>query len=107
MRDFFPTQETEAIRKTPPAWPHHGYTATEMLQVEPGHRSPRTIGDWAAYKFVRLCRWGMDFATGMSKAQKASADVPTGHVTTVKPLTEAQWVSPCPLHPSQREIVLV
>ncbi|KKA28702.1 hypothetical protein TD95_003801 [Thielaviopsis punctulata] len=92
-RDFFPLQETNAIRMTPPAWPHHGYTTAEMLQVQPGHREPRTFGDWAAYKFVRLCRWGMDFVTGMSKAQKASANVPTGQVTTIKPLTETQWLT--------------
>ncbi|KAL1886920.1 Alternative oxidase, mitochondrial precursor [Ceratocystis pirilliformis] len=92
MRDFFPAQETKAIRTTPPAWPHHGYTYDEMHKVVPGHRKPRTAGDWAAWKFVRFCRWGMDAVTGMSKAQKAQANVPAGQVVTVKPLTEAQWL---------------
>src|ERR1044071_980180 len=38
LRDFFPAKETAYIRKTPPAWPHHGYTEEEMLSVVPEHR---------------------------------------------------------------------
>jgi len=56
LRDFFPAKETAFIRQTPPAWPHHGWTEQEMLAVVPEHREPRTVGDWIAWKLVRLCR---------------------------------------------------
>jgi hypothetical protein len=56
MRDFFPVKETEHIRTTPPAWKHHGYSYEDMLAVEPGHRVPVTLGDKAAWKFLRFCR---------------------------------------------------
>jgi hypothetical protein len=48
MRDFFPAKETEQIRETLPAWPHHGYTEEEMLAVVPAHRKPVTWGDYFA-----------------------------------------------------------
>lgn len=57
LRDVFPAKETEFIRQTPPAWPHHGYTEEEMLTVIPAHRETKTVGDWVAYKLVRLCRY--------------------------------------------------
>ena len=69
IRDFFPQKETNHIRKTPPVWPHHGHTMEEMLAVTPAHRPPRGFGDWAAWKIVRVARWGMDFCTGMSRKQ--------------------------------------
>ena len=56
MKDFFPATETEHIRQTLPAWPHHGYTYQQMLDVVPGHREPETLGDKAAWKFMRFCR---------------------------------------------------
>ncbi|CAK7236159.1 inducible alternative oxidase 2 [Sporothrix curviconia] len=92
MRDFFPAQETEHIRQTPPAWPHHGYTEAEMLAVVPGHRAPETIGDRIAWRLMRFCRWGMDTATGMKRDQKSDKKNPTTAVTAEKPLTEAQWM---------------
>ncbi|KAI2473618.1 alternative oxidase [Annulohypoxylon bovei var. microspora] len=92
FRDFFPTKETEHIRKTPAAWPHHGYTEQEMLSVVPSHRAAKTWGDWAAWKFMRSCRWGMDFFTGMQKEQKVDKANPTIAVDTIKPLTEGQWL---------------
>ena len=57
LRDFFPAKETAYIRKTPPAWPHHGYTEQEMLSVVPEHRPPGNVGEWMAWKLVRLCRY--------------------------------------------------
>lgn len=56
LRDFFPPKETAYIRQTPPAWPHHGYTDQEMLSITPEHRKPKTLGDWLAWRLVRLCR---------------------------------------------------
>jgi hypothetical protein len=56
LRDVFPAKDTPFIRKTPPAWEHPGYTEEEMLAVTPGHRSPETVGDWVAWKLVRLAR---------------------------------------------------
>jgi hypothetical protein len=57
LRDFFPPKETAFIRQTPPSWPHHGWTEEEMLSVVPEHRKPVTLGDWLAWKLVRMCRY--------------------------------------------------
>ncbi|KAF3062037.1 Alternative oxidase, mitochondrial [Daldinia childiae] len=92
FKDFFPAKETENIRRTPAAWPHHGYTEEEMLNVVPAHRPAKTWGDWAAWKFMRSCRWGMDFFTGMKKNQKVDKANPTTAVDTIQPLTESQWL---------------
>lgn len=92
LRDFFPVKETENIRQTLPSWPHHGYTEQEMLDVVPAHREPQTVGDWAAWKFMRFCRWGMDFFTGMEKEQAVDKKNPTIAVNSIKPLTESQWM---------------
>ncbi|KAI0008859.1 alternative oxidase [Xylariaceae sp. FL0662B] len=92
LKDFFPAKETEHIRQTPPAWPHHGYTEQEMLDVVPAHRKPETWGDVFAWKFMRMCRWGMDFCTGMRGEKQVDKSNPTTAVQTVKPLTESQWL---------------
>jgi hypothetical protein len=92
MRDFFPIRETENIRETPPAWPHHGYTEAEMLAVVPAHRKPATWGDYFAWKFMRFCRWGMDLCTGMRGEQKVDKNNPTTATHSIKPLTESQWM---------------
>ncbi|KAI0136741.1 alternative oxidase [Xylariales sp. AK1849] len=92
LRDFFPVKETEHIRQTLPAWPHHGYSEQEMLDVVPAHRPAETVGDWMAWKFMRFCRWGMDFCTGMRSDQKVDKKNPTTSVSTIKPLTESQWL---------------
>jgi len=91
MKDFFPATETEKIRQTLPAWPHHGYTYQQMLDVVPGHREPVTFGDKFAWKFMRFCRWGMDLCNGLSKEQHTDKAFPTTAVKAEKPLTEAQW----------------
>ncbi|KAL1894939.1 inducible alternative oxidase 2 [Sporothrix stenoceras] len=93
MRDVFPARETEHIRQTPAAWPHHGYTEAEMLAVVPGHRAPETIGDRIAWRLMRICRWGMDTATGMSRDQKSDKKNPTTAIASEQPLTEAQWMT--------------
>lgn len=92
LRDFFPAKETENIRTTPPAWPHHGSTEAAMLAVQPGHRPPVTLGDRFAWRLMRLCRWGMDTVNGLSKDQKTDKKRPTTAVVAEKPLTEAQWL---------------
>ncbi|KAJ9134106.1 Alternative oxidase [Pleurostoma richardsiae] len=92
LRDFFPAKETERIRKTPPAWPHHGYTYEEMVAVVPGHREPRTLGDKIAWRLIRTARWTMDKVTGLSDEQKTDKKNPTTAVVAAKPLTEAQWL---------------
>ncbi|KAI0482848.1 alternative oxidase [Xylariaceae sp. FL0804] len=92
LREFFPAKETEHIRETLPAWPHHGYTEQEMLEVVPAHRKPETTGEYLVWKFMRFCRWGMDFCTGMGKEQQVDKSNPTTAVTTIKPLTESQWM---------------
>ena len=48
-----------------------------MLAVTPAHRPPRGFGDWAAWKIVRVARWGMDFCTGMSRKQASDPKKPT------------------------------
>ncbi|KAK8032780.1 alternative oxidase- mitochondrial [Apiospora marii] len=50
------------------------------------------MGERVAWKFMRFCRWGMDFTTGMQKEQKVDKANPTTAVTAIKPLTEAQWL---------------
>jgi hypothetical protein len=92
LRDFFPIRETKFINKTPPAWNHHGFAEKELLEVTPTHRPPRNVGDWCAWKFVRLCRWFMDKATGMDAEQKVDKKNPTTSTKAAKPLTESQWL---------------
>ncbi|KAK3306442.1 alternative oxidase-domain-containing protein [Chaetomium strumarium] len=92
LRDIFPEKDTPFIRKTPPAWPHPGYTEEEMLAVTPEHRAPRTVGDWVAWKLVRLARWATDLATGVGRDQQVDMKNPTTAVVAHKPLTEAQWL---------------
>ncbi|KAM7216952.1 AOX1 alternative oxidase mitochondrial precursor encoded by the AOX protein [Rhypophila decipiens] len=92
LRDFFPAKETAYIRKTPPAWPHHGYTEQEMLSVVPEHRPPKTVGDWMAWKLVRMCRWATDIATGIRPQQQVDKKNPTTATSAEQPLTETQWL---------------
>ncbi|KIX09547.1 alternative oxidase, mitochondrial [Rhinocladiella mackenziei CBS 650.93] len=92
LRDFFPAHETKFIRQTPAAWSHRGYTEEEMLSVVPAHREPKTLGDRFAWKLIRICRWCMDFATGLRPEQQVDKKKPTTEVVASKPLTEAQWL---------------
>ncbi|KAK3943264.1 AOX1 alternative oxidase mitochondrial precursor encoded by the AOX protein [Diplogelasinospora grovesii] len=92
LRDFFPPKETAYIRQTPPAWPHHGWTEQEMLAVVPEHRKPKNVGDWVAWKLVRLARWGTDLATGIRADQQVDKKNPTTALKATEPLTEAQWL---------------
>jgi hypothetical protein len=64
-----------------------------MVAVEPAHREPKTLGDWTAWKIVRVARYCMDKATGMDRDQKSDRKKPTTAIAAQKPLTEAQWVS--------------
>ncbi|KAJ2972887.1 hypothetical protein NUW58_g9084 [Xylaria curta] len=63
-----------------------------MLAVVPEHRTPATWGDYFAWKFMRFCRWGMDFCTGMKGEQKVDKANPTTATHSIKPLTESQWM---------------
>lgn len=92
LRDFFPSKETQFIRTTPAAWPHHGYSEQEMLDVVPSHRPPRTVGDRIAWKVIRFARWAMDKATGLEPEQQVDKSNPTTAIAASKPLTEAQWL---------------
>ncbi|KAK4152047.1 alternative oxidase-domain-containing protein [Chaetomidium leptoderma] len=92
LREVYPAKDTAFIRKTLPAWEHPGYTEEEMLAVTPGHRPPETVGDWVAWKLVRLARWATDLATGIGREQQVDMKNPTTAVTAGKPLTEAQWL---------------
>jgi len=91
LKEFFPAKETNYIRQTLPAWPHHGYTEEEMHAVVPEHRKPETVSDWLAWKLVRLCRWGTDLATGVRPGQQVDKKNPTTAISA-EPLTEAQWL---------------
>lgn len=44
FRDFFPVKETEHIRLTPPAWPHHGFT--EQVSTNNVLSSFRRFAGW-------------------------------------------------------------
>ncbi|KAK4146552.1 alternative oxidase-domain-containing protein [Dichotomopilus funicola] len=92
LRDVFPIKDTPYIRQTPPAWEHPGYTEEEMRAVVPGHRKPETVGDWVAWKLVRLARWATDLATGIGRDQQVDMKNPTTALVAEKPLTEAQWL---------------
>lgn len=83
LRDFFPAKETAYIRKTPPSWPHHEMTEKQMVEVVPGHREPKTVGDRLAWGLVRISRWFMDRCSAMSSDQ----------LKGLKPLTESQWLT--------------
>lgn len=96
MRDIFALKETNHIRQTPPVWPHNGYSREEMLAVTPAHRPPRGVGDWVAWKIVRVARWGMDTFTGMSRKQRSDPKNPTTAVAADEPFTEPQWVRAAP-----------
>lgn len=93
LRDFFPAKETAYIRQTPPSWPHHEFTEQQMLAVVPGHREPKTVGDKIAWGLVRISRWFMDRASGLSAEQKTDKKNPTTATVAAKPLTEAQWLT--------------
>jgi Alternative oxidase len=95
LRDVFPSQETHFIQKTPPAWPHPGWTEEQLRSVTVGHREPKTVSDWVAWKMVRLARWCMDLATGIRPEQKVDKNNPTTAIIANKPLTEAQWLVRC------------
>jgi hypothetical protein len=92
LRDFFPEKETKFIQRTPAAWPHHGWTEEQMASVKVGHRKPETFSDWWAWRFIRMARWCMDRATGLSSEQQVDKRNPTTAVVAEKPLTEAQWL---------------
>jgi hypothetical protein len=92
LRDFFPIKETDAIQRTLPAWKHHGYSEKELHGVVPAHRKPETFSDWVAWKSVRIARYFMDKATGMSESQKVDKKNPTTAIEASQPLTEAQWL---------------
>ncbi|KAL2267839.1 hypothetical protein VTJ83DRAFT_5116 [Remersonia thermophila] len=92
LRDVFPRKDTPFVRKTPPAWKHPGYTEEELLSVTPGHRPPQGVGDWVAWKLVRLARWATDLATGIKRDQQVDMKNPTTSLAAEKPLTEAQWL---------------
>ncbi|KAI5461896.1 alternative oxidase-domain-containing protein [Mariannaea sp. PMI_226] len=92
LREFFPVKDTAHIKTTQPAWPHHGYTYEELTSVVPAHREPRGVGDWVAWKIVRLARYCMDKATGMDRQQQVDKKHPTTAVMAQKPLTESQWL---------------
>lgn len=80
LRDFFPAKETAKIRRTPPAWPHHGYTEQEMLSVVPEHREPRTVSDWLAWKLVRLCRYVSKMTSSLRSIKKHTlSNMQMGH----------------------------
>ncbi|KAK4227119.1 alternative oxidase-domain-containing protein [Podospora fimiseda] len=49
----------------PLSWPHKGWDHNIASQIVPSHRPPRTISDKLAYTLIRICRWGMDFVSGM------------------------------------------
>ncbi len=57
LKDFFLAKETALIRKTPPAWPHHGWTEEEMSSIVAQHREAKTLGDKFAWRLVRTCRY--------------------------------------------------
>jgi len=63
-----------------------------MLSVQVGHREPNNVGDWIAWRLIRLARWFMDKATGLSTNQQVDKKNPTTAVLAEKPLTEAQWL---------------
>jgi hypothetical protein len=101
LRDFFPVKETPFIRRTPPAWPHPGYTEEELLAVVPAHREPKTIGERVAWRLIKICRFWMDFVTGLTPdQQQTDMKHSTTSTKASKPLTEAQWVCLLP-YPSR------
>lgn len=80
MKEFFPTQESPHINRTPPAWPHPVYTQEQMDAVIVAHREAKTWSDKVAMMMVRILRWGLDLATGYkhAKAAKLSVHDPEG-----------------------------
>lgn len=71
IREFFPSQETPAIKKTEAAWPHPVYSAEQMNAVQVGHREAQTASDRVALFMVRILRWGLDRVSGY-RHEKAS-----------------------------------
>lgn len=72
VKDYFPKNETELVRKTPAAWPHPVYTPEQMQAVTVAHREAKTYSDKVALFAVKVLRWGLDLATGY-KHDKAVA----------------------------------
>jgi ubiquinol oxidase len=78
MKEFFPIQESEHIKRTPPAWSHPVYTEEQMNAVVVAHREAKNWSDRVALTAVRILRWGLDLATGYkhSHAVKLNRDNP-------------------------------
>ncbi|KAK3312236.1 mitochondrial alternative oxidase [Apodospora peruviana] len=85
-------KNTTGLGSLPLTWPHKGWTEKMLLDVVPSHREPRTVGDRFAWRVTRICRWAMDFVTGMGPEQKVDSKHPTTAVAAHRPLTESQWL---------------
>lgn len=87
---FFEQKETNLVRRTPAAWPHHGrysgimkwhpltcmleYKEHQINTVVVTHREAQTRADKAALIAVNILRWGLDMVTGYKHKQGAMTE---------------------------------
>ncbi|GAB1318544.1 inducible alternative oxidase 2 [Madurella fahalii] len=50
------------------------------------------MGDRVAWRAIKICRWTMDFVTGMGQEPKVDTKDAKPPVTVYKPMTESQWM---------------
>ncbi|KAJ4341178.1 inducible alternative oxidase 2 [Didymella glomerata] len=74
IQKFFEKEETELVRRTPAAWPHHEFSERQMNAVTVAHRETQTKADKAALIAVKIMRWGLDVATGYKHKQGAMTE---------------------------------
>ncbi|KAJ4383615.1 inducible alternative oxidase 2 [Didymella sp. IMI 355093] len=74
VQKFFESKETELVRRTPAAWPHHEFNEEQMNAVTVVHRETQTKADKAALVAVKILRWGLDVATGYKHKQGAMTE---------------------------------
>lgn len=93
-QDSIPAKQTAGFGSLQLTWPHKGWKDDVVLEVVPSHRKPRTLGDKFAWGAIKICRWAMDFVTGMPPEPKMkSKDGGQTAATVYKPMSESQWVS--------------
>ncbi|KAK4161513.1 mitochondrial alternative oxidase [Cladorrhinum sp. PSN259] len=76
------------------SWPHKGWDHDVASQVVASHRTPRNLSDKFAYALIRICKWGMDFLSGMPPETPAfrPGDEKALLAARQRTMTESQWL---------------
>ncbi|KAK3986011.1 mitochondrial alternative oxidase [Cladorrhinum sp. PSN332] len=88
------TKQPVPFGTLPLSWPHKGWDHDIASQVVASHRPPRTLSDKLAYTLIRICRWGMDFLSGMPSESPAISPGNEKALAAARQsgMTESQWL---------------